>query len=123
MVRLIKASKDMRKDRGAPSHPALTVRLPVELVNRIDVWVDEHDSTRAEAIRTLVEIGLTKKIPRAAAGGQGGRAATLAAQQIDRMGDASATSEERATRKVRLTEGPSVFREVRHDRPKGKSRE
>jgi metal-responsive CopG/Arc/MetJ family transcriptional regulator len=98
-------------------HTASTVRLPVELLNRIDVWAGEHDAqTRTEAIRKLLEIGLTAKVSRVAAAGQRGRAATLADQQIDRMGDVSATSEERANRKRRLTEGPSAFREVRRDR-------
>jgi hypothetical protein len=123
MAQSVKASSGTRKAQGVARRPTLTARLPAELVNRIDVWAGEHDSTRAEAIRTLVEIGLTTEVPHLAEGGQGGRAATLAGQQIDRMGDASATSEERANRKVRLTEGPSIFREVRHDRQKRKTRE
>jgi hypothetical protein len=123
MARSVKASGGRRKAQGAAGRPASTARLPAELIKRIDVWAGEHNATRAEAIRTLVEIGLTTGAPHAAAGGQGGRAATLAGQQIDRMGDVSATSEERANRKLRLTEGPSIFREVRRDRQKRKTRE
>jgi hypothetical protein len=120
MARSAKASRGTR--RANP--PATAIRLPVELLNRIDVWAGEHDSqTRAEAIRKLLEIGLTTGGSRSAAAGQRGRAARLADQQIDLMGDASATMEERANRKRRLTEGPSAFREVRRDRRSKTTRE
>ncbi len=120
MARSAKASGGTRNAK----HTASTVRLPVELLNRVDVWAGEHDSqTRAEAIRKLLEIGLTTKASRSVAAGQRGRAATLADQQIDLMGDTSATVEERANRKRRLTEGPSAFREVRRDRQKKTARE
>lgn len=94
------------------------VRLPIELVNRIDLWAGEHDaSTRVEAICKLLEIGLTAQDAVPASNTLHERAATLAGSQIDRMGDSTVTTEERATRKRRLTDGPSVFREMRRDRP------
>jgi metal-responsive CopG/Arc/MetJ family transcriptional regulator len=117
-------ARSNRSKRGKPApakHTPFAVRLPIALVNRIDVWAGKHDvRTRAEAIRRLVEIGLMAKAPRASKTGQRARAATLAGQQIDRMGDTSATAQERATRKLRLTDGPSVFRTARRDRPKAK---
>ena len=124
MARSVKAGGGIRKARSGAKRPASTVRLPVELVDRIDTWAGEHGSpTRVEAIRTLIEIGLATRARRVAAAAQRGRAATLANQQIDRMGDASATMEERANRKRSLTEGPSVFREVRRDRRASKAGE
>jgi hypothetical protein len=72
--------------------------------------------------RHLVELGLTvgaaktKQAPAARAD----RAKELAAQTIDKMGDAAAHPEEHAQRSGRLTKGPEEFREVRVDRPKAK---
>jgi hypothetical protein len=67
--------------------------------------------------RRLVELGLTVKTA-PAAGRRADRAAELAAEAIDKIGDPSAHPEERAQRRRRLTKGPEEFREVRVDRPK-----
>ena len=117
MVRSVKVNIGKGDDSADGKPPESAVRLPVELLSRIDVWAGEHDaSPRAEAIRRLVELGLTVKAKRTLSGQQRARAATLAGRQIDQMGDTSATTEENAHRKRRLTEGPSMVREVRHDR-------
>jgi len=49
------------------------------------------------------------------------KAADLAGEEIDRLGDQAATGEERASRKRRLIKGPREFRDIRADRPKPKS--
>jgi metal-responsive CopG/Arc/MetJ family transcriptional regulator len=117
MARTVKRSIGDRKTAGRGTPPGATVRLPGELVKRIDNWAgDTH--TRAEAICKLVELGLTAATRRNTSGRQRTRAATLAARQIDEMADASATTAERANRKQRLTDGPSVFRAVRRDQGK-----
>ena len=76
-----------------------------------------------EAIRRLVELGLAgaKKF---AAPSQHTRAKAkkFAAEQIDRMGNSTATAEEQASRKRRLLKGPEEFREARVDRPKAKGK-
>jgi hypothetical protein len=41
----------------------------------------------------------------------------MAGHQLDKLGDASATAEERKTRKQRLLKGPSEFRDIRIDHP------
>jgi hypothetical protein len=46
--------------------------------------------------------------PKAAA-----KASDMAGQQIDRLGDTSATNEERQSRKRRLLKGPKEFRDIR----------
>jgi hypothetical protein len=46
------------------------------------------------------------------------KAADLAGQAIDSLGDQTATVEKRAHRKRRLIKGPREFRDVRGDRPK-----
>jgi hypothetical protein len=43
----------------------------------------------------------------------------MAGQEIDRLGDPSATDQERQLRKRTLIKGPKEFREIR-DRPKAK---
>ena len=48
------------------------------------------------------------------------KAAEMAAREIDRLGDQTATSEERAKRKRRLIKGPREFCDVRGDLPKTK---
>jgi hypothetical protein len=103
-------------DAGAAA--GVTVHLPAELASRIDAWAGEHDAaTRAHAIISLVEIGLGAPDNQGAAAALRDRAATLAGQQIDRMADDTATDAERETRKNRLTDGPTPFREIRRDRP------
>jgi hypothetical protein len=52
-----------------------------------------------------------KGVKRAA--GNAPEAADLAAREIDRLGDETVSSEERATRKRRLIKGPKEFRNIR----------
>ena len=48
------------------------------------------------------------------------KAAEMAGREVDRLGDPTATSEERAQRKRRLIKGPREFRDMRGDMPKTK---
>ena len=51
------------KPRGRPptgKDPLLAARFPKEAVSQIDAWAKANDTTRSEAIRRLVEIGLKK---------------------------------------------------------------
>jgi hypothetical protein len=54
-----------KRGRGRPAtgrDPAVTARLPEEVIAAIDKWSGKNDvPTRAEAIRRLVEIGLKAK--------------------------------------------------------------
>jgi hypothetical protein len=76
----------------------------------------------SEAIRRLVELGLTVKAPArpVSRSGQMLRATELAAKAIDKIGDPAADPDECARRRRRLTKGPEEFREVRVDRPRAK---
>jgi hypothetical protein len=77
--------------------------------------------TRPEAIRRLVEIGLTVKTKsKQATAERATRAKELAAKAIEKIGDPSATQEERTQRRQRLTRGPQEFREDRVDLPETK---
>ena len=85
----------------------------------IDAWRGE-EMTRPQAIRCLVEIGLSnasrrqQRPPKENAA----RAADLAAKVIDRQIAPETPAEERAVRKRKLLQGPSIVREARKDRPK-----
>lgn len=89
----------------------------------LDAWVakQKDNPTRAEAIRRLVELGLTvpskarKQSPSGA-----DRAKDLATKAVEGIIDPSISVEERAHRRRRITKGPSEFREGRVDQPKAK---
>ncbi|WP_074447978.1 MULTISPECIES: ribbon-helix-helix domain-containing protein [Bradyrhizobium] len=53
-----------KKKRGRPAtgrDPHVTARLPQNLIDAIEVWAFKNGSSRSEAIRRLVEIGLKAK--------------------------------------------------------------
>jgi hypothetical protein len=78
--------------------------------------------TLSEAVRRLVELGLTVKTGGGAKSDkQKARASELAGTAIDRLHEAAASSDDKASRKRRLVKGPSEFRDVRVDRPRRKS--
>src|SRR6267378_1328933 len=121
-----KSINDNRKTRGRPATgtaPLVGVRMTEEFQDAIKAWAKKQSDNPplAAAIRRLVELGLagTKKF---AAPSQQTRAKAkkFAAEQIDRMGNSTATAEEQASRKQRLLKGPEEFREARVDRPKAK---
>jgi hypothetical protein len=115
--------KSKAKKRGRPAtgtDPLISTRVPPQIIAAIDDWATRTGSTRSEAIRRLVEIGLAAKAP-SKAGSKPGRllrARELAAEAIDKIGDPEAHPEERAQRRRRLTKGPEEFCEVRVDRAK-----
>jgi hypothetical protein len=125
--------------------PARTMRLSDEFIATIDAWAQrqEDNLTRSEAIRRLVEIGLTKpvRLERTRSGrplelghmaklsstpakkaARRSRAQELAAEAIETMIDPAAPPEERAQRRRRLTKGPPEFRELRVDLPRAETK-
>ena len=116
-----------RKKAGRPAtgtEPLYGVRITDALMTQIMNWASANSATRSEAIRRLVELGLTVKAPakRVSKSSRLLRAQELAAKTIDEIGDPAADPEERAHRRRRLTKGPEEFQEVRVDRPKGKGK-
>ncbi len=118
-----------KKARGRPRkkggvHPVSAVRLAPELGRDVDKWAAAQPDTptRSEAIRRLVELGLTVK-PKGkhSSEGQRLRAREMAAKAIDKLADSAATPEDQATRKKRLLKGPEEFQTVRVDRPSRKT--
>jgi hypothetical protein len=122
-----KSIKVNQKRRGRPAtgrDPVSAVRLSTEITAAVDKWAEDHEASRSEAIRRLVELGLKTAQPVKARRSMPNklRAAELAAKAIDGLVDTSAPPEERAQRRRRLTKGPPEFREDRVDLPKAKGR-
>jgi hypothetical protein len=116
-----------KKRRGpAPTGKGVqvVVRLQPDPLDALDKWAAKQGDqpTRAEAIRRLVEIGLKVKTPARPISKPGRklRAQELATKAVEKMSDPSATPEERAQRRRRLTNGPAEFHEDRGDLPKAK---
>jgi hypothetical protein len=80
-------------------------------------WAEKQPDmpSLSEAIRRLVELGLTVKPALRPSAKAAARAAELAAKVIDRHIDPKAPIEEREVRKQRLLKGPPVFRDLRKD--------
>jgi hypothetical protein len=104
-------------------YPQIGVRVDEEFLKLIDQWRRKQDDvpTRPEAIRRLVELGLTIKTkakqPSAA---RADRAKELATKAIEKIIDPAAPTDERDRRRRHLTKGPLEFREDRVDLPKAK---
>jgi hypothetical protein len=61
---MTKSITDNPKPRGRPAtgkDPLLAARFPKDKMALIDAWAKSNDTTRSEAIRRLVELGLKKK--------------------------------------------------------------
>ncbi len=92
-------------------------------MERVDAWAARQDDKpgRSEAIRRLVELGLSVETPRKRSGeGQKARAKELAGAAIDKIAGTDTNPDEKASRKGRLIKGPEEFRQMRVDRPKRK---
>src|SRR6478752_7922516 len=115
-----KSIKVNQKRRGRPAtgrDPVSAVRLPVELTAEVDKWAERHEASRSEAIRRLVELGLTMETKSAPSERQRAALADLASRAIDSLTVGTADSHEKASRKRRLLKGPEEFRDVRVDKP------
>jgi hypothetical protein len=94
-------------------------------VSKVDAWAAKQPDgpVRSEAIRRLVELGLTikpstKPTNKAV---RSSRARDLAATAVEKMSDPEANPEVRNERRKMLIKGPSEFRKTRVDLPKRKS--
>jgi hypothetical protein len=115
-----------KKKRGPPATGIgvqVVVRLQPVPLSALDAWAakQKDQPTRAEALRRLMELGLTVR-PKAKQPSpvHALRAKALARSAIDKMSDATAPPDEQAQRRQRLTKGPLEFREGRIDQPKAK---
>jgi len=118
MKKSIKVTPKKRRGRPATGKdPHVTARMPGELINQVEAWGTSHGLGRSEAIRRLVELGLSVKTQPKPSERQRAALADLASKAIDSLTVGTADSDEKASRKRRLIKGPEEFREVRVDRP------
>jgi hypothetical protein len=90
------------------------VRLPAELMARVDVWAGTQGKHRSEAVRQLVELAL-KQCPAPVMISRDRAIERLAESQIDMLIDPDTPMAERERRIHRLTEGPPEFVDLRID--------
>ena len=119
---MAKKAKKTQRPKGTTS-PGIVVSLRChqQFVAAVDRWRKRREDkpSRSAAIVQLAKKGLAglrpikRTSPKTAA-----KAAELAAEEIDRMTDQSASVEEQAIRKRRLLKGPREFRDIREDHPK-----
>ena len=116
-----------KSDKSVPSHTVRagrdavsSVKLSQELTAEIDAWAEAHQTTRSDAIRLLVELGLqAAPQPHRLAGNHDSLAIeALAVRQIAALLDPQLSAEERERRIRRLVDGPPEFSEERIDLPK-----
>ena len=112
-----------KKKRAAPATgkgAPIGLRLEPATLARVDRWAasQQDDPSRPEAIRRLVELALGIVQRAGVRTKKAAKAAEMAGEEIDRLGDVSATDEERQLRKRRLIRGPKEFLDLRRNRPK-----
>ena len=97
------------------------VELSQRLNAAIDMWAIRHRTSRSDAIRRLVELGLhAEPLQHGTVHLDPFMLEDLAARQIGEMLDPSLSPEERERRIRRLIEGPPEFSSDRVDLPKHK---
>ena len=108
------SSHTVRAGRDAIS----AVKLSQQLTAEIDAWAKAHQIGRSDAIRQLVELGLSVA-PHVASQGSVSddpdKIEELAIRQISLLLDPSLASDERERRIRRLIEGPPEFSRQRVD--------
>ena len=97
------------------------VKMSERLTADVDAWTEAHDTVRSDAIRQLVELGLSAT-PSGDSLGSTPRGPDeiedQAVKQIGQLLDPSLPIAERERRTRRLTEGPPEFSDERIDLPK-----
>jgi hypothetical protein len=112
-----------KKKRGRPAtgrDPHVTSRMPPDLIAEVEAWATANETTRSEAIRRLVELGLTMKTRSAPSERQRAALADLASKAIDSLTVSEPNNGEKASRKRRLIKWHEEIREARVDLPKAK---
>jgi hypothetical protein len=110
---------EVRAGRDAIS----AVKLSQQLTADVDAWAEAHHTVRSDAIRQLLEIGLSASSGRSAHDDGSIRAHEAeieqqATEQIGQMLDPALPPDERNRRVRRLIEGPPEFLDQRIDLPK-----
>jgi hypothetical protein len=113
----------LKRIKPIPSGTGRDAVSAVRLTAAVDAWAEAHGTARSDAIRQLVELGLSATPPvdpLDASRCDSVEIEDLAAKQIGDLLDPSLPSTERERRIRRLTEGPPEFLDRRVDLPKPK---
>jgi hypothetical protein len=95
------------------------VKLPAELIARVDAWALANAMNRSDAIQRLVELSLKAETAAGRTSQQDAIAIEhFAARQLDQLIDPDTPQEERERRIHRLTDGPAEFVNQRIDLPR-----
>jgi hypothetical protein len=120
----VPGSTKRNPDSPTPSSTNLdvisAVKMSKGLTADVDAWAEAHDTVRSDAIRQLVELGLSATPSLDPALRDSVEIEDLAVKQISELLDPSLPVAERERRVRRLTEGPPEFLDERIDlrRPK-----
>lgn len=115
-------SISVKPKRGRPAtgkDPLIGFRAAPVMRGLIERWAENQSDqpSLSEAIRRLVELGLTVKTKgRPTNEGQKLRAREMAGDAIDKLSDTTASPNDQASRKRKLIKGPEEFQNVRRDR-------
>ena len=106
-----KKKKGRPRSKSGEYDPVTAIRLPDDMKSAVDTWArrQEDKPGRSEAIRRLIEVGLTTAQARRS---RRATAANMAGQTIDRLADPAAPPQDRIKRKQRLLKGPKEFRDT-----------
>jgi hypothetical protein len=97
------------------------VKMSKRLTADVDAWAQAHNMVRSDAIRQLVELGLSTTVDSfGSALRDSVEIEDLAVNQIGQLLDPSLPVAERERRVRRLTEGPPEFLDERIDLPRSK---
>jgi hypothetical protein len=114
-----------RKAMVRPSNPLMRFRADPIARAAVVKWAKNQPDkpTLSEAIRRLVSLGLSAKAHlKRTSRTRANKANAMAANQLDRLADPSASAEQQESRKHRLLQGPREFRDMRVDREKAARR-
>jgi hypothetical protein len=106
---------------GSGREAISAVKLSEKLTADVDAWAEAHAMVRSDAIRQLVELGLSASLSGPSPGSaprNPGDIEGQAVRQIGQLLDPSLSEAERERRIRRLTEGPPEFSEQRIDLPR-----
>jgi len=123
LIRKMEKAKAAKRKAVSPSNPLMGFRADEITRAAIVKWAEDQPDkpTLSEAVRRLVGLGLSGDVrPNQTSQARANEAKVMAADQLDRLADPSATADEQAVRKRRLLQGPEEFQNVRVDRLKKK---
>jgi hypothetical protein len=106
---------------GSGREAISAVKLSEKLTADVDAWAEAHATVRSDAIRQLVELGLSASLSVPSPGPAPHDPQDIEGQAVRQIGqllDPSLSEAERERRIRRLTEGPPEFSEQRIDLPR-----